>query len=180
MPYGCLLLAEYAELVCGTDKFAYNKVTALGIIRNPTKDFSLPTTYSYADKVALTLDIEVINQVSGEYDGSTPEVSNDAFGAKLEQVNSRKHKLNLEVEYNAKNWAFFNGLSTSRNYGVVFTTGNMEELNFSGKRDCTMVVKTPVSKELDKIRKFMIEISWSNMDLAQPVAVGEPILEMFR
>lgn len=180
MPYGCSLIASYTRLVCGTDKFAYNKVVALGIKKNPTKDFSLPATWVYADAAALDADVEVIPDVSGEYDGSSPEVSTDAFGAKLEQIISRKHKITFEVEYNSKNWAFFNALGQSRNYGVAAVIGNFEELLDSGKQECTFSVKTPVTKELDKIRKFMVEVSWSNMDLMKPVAVDQAALDLFR
>ena len=180
MPYGCVLLAEYARLACNVDKFAYNKIVSLGIKINPTKDFSLPATWTYADEEALALDVLVIPDVQGEYDGSSPEVSNDAFGAKLEQIISRKHKITFEVEYNAKNWAFMNSLSQSRNYGVVAVVGNFEELADSGRQECTFSVKTPITKEIEKIRKFMVEVSWSNMDLLKPVTVAQPQLELFR
>jgi len=171
MPYDCVNLGSYLELDCLTDKFAYNKVVSVGVIKNPTKDFASPATYNYVDATDVATDIEVIGKVIGEYDGSEPEVSTDAYGAKLEQIISRKHKLTFEVEYNDKNRNFFNGLGFAKNYGIVFVTGNNEALYFSGKVNVTFVVKTPITRELDKIRKYMVEASWSNLDLITPVAV---------
>lgn len=179
MPYDCGSLGNYLELDCLTDKFSYNKVVSVGIIKNPTKDFGVATTYTYADQTELEADVEVIRKVIGEYDGSEPEVSTEAFGAKLEQIIARKHKVTFEVEYNAKNWDFFNRLAFARNYGVLLLVGNNEELNFSGKVNATIVVKTPITKELDKIRKFMVEVSWSNMDLLKPVAIPDAQKELF-
>ncbi|GAB4126283.1 MAG: hypothetical protein Fur0027_07320 [Raineya sp.] len=178
MPYDCVTLGNYIELDCLADKFSYNKVVAIGIIKNPTKDFGLPATYTYADKAALEADIEVLNKVVGEYDGSETEVA-EAYGAKLEQIVSRKHKATFEVEYNAKNWDFFNRLAFARNYGIVLISGNMQELAYSGRVNVTFVVKTPITRELDKVRNFVVEASWSNMDLLKPVAVPTEQIELF-
>lgn len=179
MPYDCSILGNYLELDCLNDSFSYNKVVSVAFIKNPTKDFGDPATYSYADRTELEQDVSLITKVNGEYDGSEPEVSNEAFGAKLEQIIARKHKLTFDVEYNPKNWDFFNKLAFARNYGVLFLVGNNEELNYSGRVNATVVVKTPITRELDKIRKFVVEVSWSNMDLVKPVSIDSAQRELF-
>lgn len=179
MPQDCVLLGSYLELDCLTDKQPHNKVVAVGVIKNPTKDFSLPATYDYTDKEELAEDIEVISKVIGEYDGGEAEVTEEAFGTKLNEISSRTHTLDFEVEYNAKNRDFFNGLGSSKNYGIVFLSGNLEELEYSGKVNVLLNAKTPITRELKKGRRYMVTATWSNLDLAIPVAVPQTVKALF-
>ena len=180
MPYDCEEVVAYLPLDCETDKFSFDKIVAVGFIKNADKDFALSATWDYEDAAALAADISVIPAANGEYDGGEPNITQeDAYGAKLEQMASRKHTLTFRVEYNAKNRNFFNKASFAKNFGVVFVSGNMDSLTYSGKVRATVAPKMPIGTDLQKVRFFEVVVTWSEINLAIPVSVPADQIALF-
>jgi hypothetical protein len=181
MPYGCGNLGTYLPLDCNTDPFFYSKIVAIGIIKVGGTDFGLAASWNYADLPDLLDDVVVLDDVTAEYDGGVPNIIQEAYGAKVEQVAGRKHTVTGKVEYNPKNWALMNSLCKAKNFGVVLITGNFQEMLYSGNRDVTIVPTMPLTQNLEEVRSFSFTMTWSNIDLAKPVSgIAQAQLDLFR
>ena len=180
MPYDCGSIGTYTKIDCTTDLFYNDKIIAFGIVKSSaTADLSDPLNWTYANLAALQADVAVVDSATGEYDGGEPEVSTEAFGPKIEQITGRTHNATLKVEYNPKNWAFFNGLYKAGNKGVVFITGNYQQLFYTGNVNATIKPKNPITNDLKMGMKYEIVITWSFIEMLKPVAVTQDQIDLF-
>lgn len=190
MPFSCEDLVNYSAIDCVTDSFAYNRVVAVGLVKNPDKDYTLAATWEayvtlidplvpLSGTVAnINNDFVIIKNVLGEYDGGAVELT-EGYGSQEEVVDSMKHTANLQVEYNKKNIIFFNKLMTSRTHGFVMLTGNNEELHVVTNVTPTYSPKMPVTTEIKKHRRFFLDVMWSKIELPPVVNVSTEVKQLF-
>lgn len=190
MPYNCEALGGYQKIDCQVDKFSYNRVVAIGIIKNAAKDYTLPATW--AEYVTLedplvpgvfvaniADDISIIPATYAEYDGGSPEVT-PGYGDQLEVIDSNKHTIAGDVEYNKKNIGFFNGSMKSAGRGLVLISGSFEELHLVTGVSPTVIPRMPITRELEKHRRYQFDITWSKIELPPVVDVSQAVRDLFR
>ncbi len=180
--FNCTTLNQaYQQGDCNNpaDFVSFAKVVGVGIITNPSKNFTDSAVWAaYTDLASLELDMIVIPAAIGDYDGGASQKT-EGYGTKEEKISSRLHTVNFDVEYLSKNWELFNKAQDAQNYGMVLITGDLENVFYSGKRNVTIDPTIPIGRDKKVELKYTIQATWSNKNLLQPVTVPDNIRALF-
>lgn len=176
------LVADYTQLQEGTHTFAFNKVVGFGILINATVDYEDPSVWAahgVADPATIQDEVKIIPQVIGTYDGGSP-TEDKGYGDKLTQITANTHTIDLRCEYNAVNKAFMNKLMNSNNYGVVFFSGNFDEMEVVTGVNASFTAKPAITDEQEKPREWTIQVKWSKIALPVTVAHDASVVALFK
>lgn len=184
MPFNCPTLVDYIQLDCSTDKEFLSRVESLAILKQPSrqKDLSLDATWleytGTTPTATLADDMTIVKSLEGEYDGGEATVG-VGFGDQLEQVEAMKHTIVVRGEYQKKNEAFYNKVFRSANSGIAFTSGKRGELFVVQGTNCTIIPKLEMTNEQEKVRRFMLTITWTNLDFPNSIDYTQPSIDLF-